>query len=66
MQETNSELDMNDTHLVQTLADDVNFIGDDIRTIARNPDVLLNTCNCKDIGLAVNTEKTKYIEIGRH
>ena len=27
-------------------------------------DVLLNAC--KDIGLAVNTGKTKYIEIGRH
>jgi hypothetical protein len=26
--------------------------------------VLLNAC--KDIGLAVNTEKTKYMEIGRH
>jgi hypothetical protein len=21
---------------------------------------------CKDIGLAVNTEKTKYMEVGRH
>jgi hypothetical protein len=26
--------------------------------------VLLNAC--KDIGLAVNTRKTKYMEIGRH
>ena len=30
----------------------------------KNADVLLNAC--KDIGLAVNTGKTKYIEIGRH
>ena len=45
-------------------ADDVNLIGDDIRTIERNADVLLNAC--KDIGLAVNTGKTKYMEIGRH
>ena len=43
-------------------ADDVNLIGDDIRTIERNANVLLNAC--KDIGLAVNTEKTKYMEIG--
>ena len=36
----------------------------DNRTIERNPDVLLNAC--KDIGLAGNTGKTKYIEIGCH
>ena len=40
-------------------ADDVNLIGDDARAIERNADVLLNPC--KDIGLAVNTGKTKYI-----
>ena len=42
----------------------VNLIGDDIRTIERNTDVLLNAC--KDIGLAVNTGKTKYMEIRCH
>ena len=36
----------------------VNLIGDDIRTIGRNADVLLNAS--KDIGLAVNIGKTKY------
>ena len=44
--------------------DDVNLIGDDIRTIERNADVLLNAC--KDIGLVVNIGKTKYMEVGRH
>ena len=34
------------------------------RTIQRNADVLLKAC--KDISLAVNTGKTKYMEIGRH
>ena len=29
-----------------------------------NAEVLLNAC--KDIGLAVNTGKTKYMEIGRY
>ena len=52
------------SHQVLTCADDVNLIGNDIRTIERNTDVLLNAC--KDIGLAVNTEKTKYMEIGGH
>ena len=54
---------MNGTHQVLAYADDVNLIGDDIR-IERNADVLLNAY--KDIGLAVNTGKTKYMEIGRH
>ena len=43
---------------------DVNLKGDDIRTIEINTEVLLNAC--KDIGLAVKTGKTKYMEIGRH
>ena len=37
---------------------------DDIRTIERNADVLLNAC--KNIGLAVNIGKTKYMEVGHH
>ena len=41
----------------------VNLLGDDIRVIERNADVL-NAC--KDIGLAVNIGKTKYMEIGSH
>ena len=52
---------MNGTHQVLAYADDVNLIGDDIRTIER---ILLNAC--KDIGLAVNIGKTKYMEIGCH
>ena len=46
-----------------TYAGDANLIDGDIRTIERNADVLLNAC--KDIGLAVNTGKTKYMEIGQ-
>ena len=44
--------------------DNVNLIGDDIRTVERNADELLNAC--KGIGLAVNSEKTKYMERGHH
>ena len=55
---------MNGTHQILAYADNVNLIGDDIRTIQRNADVLLNAS--KDIGLALNTGKTKYMEIGRH
>ena len=41
VQETNLGLDMN-THQVLAYADDVNVIGDDIRTIETNANVLLN------------------------
>ena len=53
-------MDMNGTHQILAYADDVNLIGDDIKTIERT-DVLLKAC--KDIGLAVNLGKTKYMEI---
>ena len=53
--ETRLGLDMNDTHQVLIYADDVNLIGDNIRMIGRNADVLLNTCY--DVGIAVNTRK---------
>ena len=47
-----------------TNADDVNLIGDDIKAIERNADMLLIAC--KDISLAVNTGKTKYMKAGCH
>ena len=53
---------MNGTRQVLAYADDVNLIGDDIRTVERNSNVLLNVC--MDIGLAVNIGKTKYMKIG--
>ena len=62
VQKTNCGLNINGTHQVLAYADDINLIGDDIRKIERN--VLL--ISCKDIGLAVNTGKTKYMEVVRH
>ena len=50
---------MNGNHQVLAYADDVNLTGDDIRSIEKNVDMLLDAC--KDIGLIVNTGKTKYI-----
>jgi hypothetical protein len=43
--------------------DDVGLIGNDIRTIERNADVLLNACKSS---LAVNTEKSKNMEVGSY
>ena len=64
VQETRLGLNLNGTLQVLAYADDANLIDDDIKTIERNALVLLNAC--KDIGLSVNTGKTKYMEIGRH
>ena len=43
VQETRLGLDINGTHQVLVYADDVNLIGNDIKTIKRNSEVLLNT-----------------------
>jgi Reverse transcriptase (RNA-dependent DNA polymerase). len=51
VQETNLDLNMNGTHQILAYTDGVNLIGDDIRTVERNTEVLVNAC--KDIGLAV-------------
>ena len=39
VQQTNLGQDMNGTHQILAYADDVNLIGDDIRTMERNSDV---------------------------
>ena len=48
------------THQVLTYADDVNLIGDDIRTIEGNADVLLNVCK-----YIANIGDAKYVKVGR-
>ena len=61
--ETNLVFDINDTHQPFAYADD-NLIGHGITTTERNVDVLFNVY--KGIGLAENTGKIKYMEMGRH
>ena len=53
---------MNGTHQILAYVDDVNLIGHDIRTIRRYGDVLINPT--KDICLAGNTGKIKYLKVG--
>ena len=57
MQENNLGLDVNGTHQILVYGIDINIIDDNIKTIGRNAEVLLNAC--KDIVLAVNTGKPR-------
>jgi hypothetical protein len=45
-------------------ADDVNLLGDNIDTIKRNTQTLIDAN--KEVGTKVNTEKTKYMLLSRH
>ena len=57
-------VDMYGTHQVFAYADDVNLIGDDIRTIERNAGVLLNTSKVQQkIQGKLSTWKQDVIEV---
>jgi hypothetical protein len=45
-------------------ADDVNLLGDNIDTIKEITETLIDVS--KDVGLEVNTAKTKYMLLSRH
>jgi hypothetical protein len=45
-------------------ADDVNLLGDNIDAVEKNTETLIDAS--KEVGLEVNTEKTKYMLLSRH
>jgi hypothetical protein len=45
-------------------ADDVNLLGDNIDTIKKNTENLIDVS--KEVGLEINVEKTKYMFLSRH
>jgi hypothetical protein len=56
-------LKLNGTLQLLVYADDVNLQGDDIETIKENAKTLIDAG--KEVGLEVNTEKTKYMLLSR-
>jgi sorting nexin-29 len=52
-------LKFNGTHQLLAYADDVNLLGDNIDTIKKNTQTLIDANN--KVGLEINVEKTKYM-----
>jgi hypothetical protein len=52
------------THQQLVYGDDVNLLGDDIETIKKNTQTLIDAG--KEFGLEINTEKTKYMLLSHH
>jgi hypothetical protein len=59
VQENQAGLKLNGTHRLPAYADDVNLLRDNIDTINKNPEALVDAS--KEVGLEVNVEKTKYM-----
>jgi hypothetical protein len=52
-------LKLNGTHQLLAYADDVNLLGDNVDTIKKNTETLIDTS--KEVGLEIGVEKTKYV-----
>jgi hypothetical protein len=57
-------LPLNGTHQLLAYADDVNLLGDNIDTIKKNTEIVIDAS--KEVGLEINVEKTKYMLLSRH
>jgi hypothetical protein len=63
VQENQAGLKLNGKHQLLTYADDVNLLRDNIDTINKNTETLIDVS--KEVGLEVNVEKTKYLLVSR-
>jgi hypothetical protein len=64
VQENQVGLKPNGTHQLLAYSDLVNLLGDNIDTIKKNMDILIDAS--KEVGLEVNVDKTKYMLLSRH
>jgi hypothetical protein len=64
VQENQVGLKLNGTHQLLAYADDVNLLGDNVDTTEKNTQTLIDAS--KEVGLEINTEKTKYMLLSRH
>jgi hypothetical protein len=55
VQENKVRLKLNETHQLLAYADDVNLLGDNIDTIKKNTETLIDAS--KEVGLEINVEK---------
>jgi hypothetical protein len=61
MQENQVGLKLNGAHQLLAYAYDVNLLGDNIDTIRKTKETLIDAS--KDVALEINLEKTKYIYV---
>jgi hypothetical protein len=59
-----NQVGLNGTHQLQAYADDVNLLRDNIDTIDKNTETLIDAR--KEVGLEIIVEKTNYILLSRH
>jgi hypothetical protein len=64
VQENQVGLKLNGTHQFLAYADDVNLMGDNIDTMKKNTETLIDAR--KEVGLEINVEKTKYMFLSHH
>jgi hypothetical protein len=64
VQKNQAGLNLSRTYLLLAYADDVNLLGDNIDTIKKKTETLIESS--KEVGLEINAEITKYMLLSHH